>query len=71
MNCVICNLDMAECLDYGIYRRGGFEAMVCTEHQPISTIQASGNLKHTPNLGLLRQALDLRWSDIDKPEERA
>ena len=69
MKCVVCSLEQAACLDYGIYERGGVEAMICTEHQPIAEIQEdTGSLEHTENLDLLRKALKLTWKDVDKPE---
>lgn len=70
MNCVICNKDEIECLDYGTYDRGGVEAMVCTEHQPLSEIGENGSLKHTVNLQLLKNALKLQWAEVDAPEVR-
>ncbi len=68
MKCILCGLDQQACLDYGIYERGGEEAMVCTRHQPISVIDpATGSLIHTGALDALRQALKLKWKDVDKP----
>ena len=69
MKCILCGKDQGKCLDYGIYERGGMEAMVCTEHQPISEIDpATESLRRTENLDLLRRALKLSWEDVGKPE---
>lgn len=68
MNCVVCNKDQADCLDYGTYERDGREAMVCMGHQPISELK-NGKLEHTVNLRLLKEALKMTWAEIDPPEE--
>ncbi len=68
MNCIVCNKDQVDCLDYAIYERGGRDALVCTEHQPISEPGPNKSLVHTVNLRLLKEALHLTWADIDKPE---
>ncbi len=69
MNCVICNLDQDECLDYGIYEQDGRKAMVCQEHQPLSELK-NGKLEHTLDLRLLKNALKMTWAEVDAPEAR-
>lgn len=68
MKCIICRTDEAECLDKAIYERDGVKAVVCTKHQPLAEIdEATGSLKHTSKLDLLRKALKMKWKDVDKP----
>ena len=69
MNCIVCNREQADCLDYGVYERGDWEAMVCTEHQPIAKLTLRGSLEHTMNLRLLKEALNLTWAQIDAPKK--
>lgn len=64
MNCIVCNRDQDECLDYGIYERGGKSAMVCTTHQPISTLGSNKGLERTTGLRLLKDALGLTWEQV-------
>lgn len=66
MNCIICNVDQVDSLDYGMYERDGLGVMVCTEHQPLSELK-DGMLEHTVNLRLLKTALKMTWAEVDPP----
>lgn len=68
MNCVICNKSDEECLDFVTYTRGKRDVMVCTAHQPLAELTSAGSLERTVHLRLLKEALNLTWAQVDKPE---